>query len=324
MSRIEAGKFILEHSAVDVPSLLERTSGIMAEAARARGLDLHAEAGALPSLLMGDAARLQQALLNYVANAVKFTERGSICVRALCVEESADSAVIRFEVEDTGIGIDGAAIPRLFSAFEQADNSTTRKYGGSGLGLAITKRLAELMGGEVGVDSAPGVGSTFWFSVRLEKPDFVPLEEASISGADAEARIRTEYSGCRVLVVDDESVNLTVARHLLADVGLQVDTAENGVDAVALARENDYALIFMDMQMPRLDGMEAACKIRELPGRGVTPILAMTANVFTEDKARCLAAGMNDFIAKPVSPDRLFALVVDWLERRRLSGDGRV
>ena len=265
--------------------------------------------------LRGDPMRLRQALLNFGGNAVKFTEKGSVTLRALKLEETRGSITLRFEVQDTGIGIRPEAMSRLFSAFEQADNSMNRKYGGTGLGLAITRRLAELMGGEVGAESTPGVGSTFWFTVRLKKgveATVLPRETA----VDCEAEIRQRYAGQRILVVDDEPINREVALLQLEAVDLAVDMVEDGAEAVALARKNSYAAIFMDMQMPKLNGMEATQEIRRLPGYREVPIIAMTANAFVEDKERCFQAGMNDFLIKPFNPDELFATLLRSLSQR--------
>jgi CheY-like chemotaxis protein len=216
---------------------------------------------------------------------------------------------VRFEVTDTGVGIPSVAMARLFRAFEQADNSTTRKYGGTGLGLAITRHLAELMGGEVGADSTPGVGSTFWFTARLKKVAGAAAAQAATNAA-AETVIRERHADSRILVVDDEPVNLEIARMLLADIGLRVDTATDGAEAVTLAQETAYAAILMDMQMPNVDGLEATRQIRGIPGHRQTPIIAMTANAFAEDRARCLEAGMSDFLTKPFNPDTLFATLL--------------
>jgi CheY-like chemotaxis protein len=231
-------------------------------------------------------------------------------------EETAESVRLRFEVSDTGIGITPEAMSRLFSAFEQADNSMTRKYGGTGLGLAITQRLAELMGGKVGADSTAGVGSTFWFTVKLKKGEAAAAATPTATAVNAEAELRQRSAGQRILVVDDEPVNREVALIQLEDVNLLADTAEDGAEAVALAQKNSYAAIFMDMQMPNLNGVEATRRIRKLPGYQDTPIIAMTANAFADDKAQCLAAGMNDFLTKPFNPDEFFAILLRALSRR--------
>jgi len=315
LSKIEAGKFFLEKEPVTVSSLLTNVGSILSERVKGKGLHLLIETEHLPHNLVGDPTRLQQALLNYATNAVKFTEKGTVTLRVRKQDETADSVRVRFEVQDTGIGITPEAMSRLFSAFEQADNSMTRKYGGTGLGLAITRRLAEMMGGEAGADSTPGVGSTFWFTVKLEKSGeeaVAPAEPA----VDSEAEIRQRYCGRRILVADDEPINLEISRLQLEAADLLVDTAENGAEAVALARKNSYAAIFMDMQMPTLNGLEATQKIRQLPGYRDTPIIAMTANAFAEDKARCFEAGMNDFLIKPFNPDDLFTILLPALNRR--------
>ena len=313
ISKIEAGKFELEEAPVVVSSLMANVSSILSERVKAKSIHLLIEAEHLPHNLAGDPTRLQQALLNFATNAVKFTEQGTVTLRALKQEETADSVAVRFEVTDTGIGITPDVMSRLFSTFEQADNSMTRKYGGTGLGLAITRRLAELMGGEAGADSTPGIGSTFWFTVKLKKCD--EKAASTETAVDAEAEIRKRYAGHRILVVDDEPINQEVALMQLETVDLVVDTAENGAEAVALALKNNYAVIFMDMQMPKLNGLDATQEIRQLPGYRDTPIIAMTANAFAEDKAQCVAAGMNDFLIKPFNPEELFSILLRSLSR---------
>jgi len=310
ISKIEAGKLVLEEAPVAVAGLLHNVRSILADGAGAKGLQLLVEADPLPDNLYGDAVRLQQALLNYASNAVKFTERGSVTLRAVKLEDATDSVLVRFEVRDTGIGIPADVLPRLFTAFEQADNSTTRKYGGTGLGLAITRHLAELMGGEVGIESTPGAGSVFWLTARLAKKEPHPAAAARLDVTQAEAAVRRQCQGWRILVVDDEPINREIASLLLTGAGLAVDNAENGREAVDMARSVDYAAILMDMQMPELNGLDATRQIRALPNRGATPIIAMTANAFAEDRARCLEAGMNDFVVKPFDPDTVFAALL--------------
>jgi PAS domain S-box-containing protein/hemerythrin-like metal-binding protein len=314
LSKIEAGKILLEEVTVDVNALLNNIRSILGGRAQAKGLTLRVDVDASWPPLLGDETRLQQALLNYVGNAIKFTEHGSITLRTIKQQECTDSLLVRFEVEDTGIGIAPETLPCLFNAFSQADSSTTRKYGGSGLGLAITRRLAELMGGEAGVESTPGRGSTFWFTARLIK-GHEPVPQADPLYSAAEQALSQRHAGRLVLIVDDEPLNLEVAKFLLEDVGLVVETAEDGQQAVARVRDKDYAAILMDMQMPNLGGLEATRQIRAMAGRSATPILAMTANTFIEDRVRCLEAGMNDFIAKPFIPEVLYATVLKSIER---------
>ncbi len=314
LSKIEAGKLLLEKTELVVEAQLANVLSILSPRAQAKGLQLRVETGDLPRNLLGDPVRLTQALLNYANNAVKFTDRGSITLRARVQESSDTSVLLRFEVEDTGIGIDQAALQRLFEAFEQADTSTTREYGGTGLGLAITKRLAALMGGEVGVSSTLGVGSTFWFTARLERgaPDTVGTP--AIYTRNAEALLAESCRGKAILLVEDEPINQLVAQELLSDTGLLIDTADNGLQAVEKVRAKRYDLILMDMQMPKLNGISATRQIRQIPGREAMPIIAMTANAFSEDRARCLDAGMNDFLSKPVVPDKFYATLYAWLQ----------
>jgi PAS domain S-box-containing protein len=313
LSKIDAGKFTLEEEPVVISRLLNNVSNILAERATAKGLKLQIEAADQPYHLLGDPTRLQQALLNYATNAVKFTDYGSVTLRALTQNETADTVTLRFEVSDTGIGIPSEAMSRLFSAFEQADNSTTRKYGGTGLGLAITRHLAALMGGDAGADSSPERGSTFWFTVKLKK--VATLQTPATAAGSAEAKLRQRHAGQRILLVDDEPINREIAKSQLEDAELIVDETEDGAEALALAKANHYAAILMDMQMPKMDGLEATRQIRELPGHRDTPIIAMTANAFAEDKAACFAAGMNDFLSKPFNPEQLFEILLKALDK---------
>ena len=308
-SKIEAGKMAVEHIEFELGALLDNLAGLVGQRASDKGLAMvYDVAPDVPRWLVGDPLRLGQVLINYTNNAIKFTERGEVQVRVRLESGRGLQVRLRFEVRDTGVGLTPEQQARMFRSFEQADSSTTRQYGGTGLGLAITRKLVELMQGEVGVQSQPGLGSTFWATVPLgvaaTGDSASPLHERVLRSG-----VPTGLRGRRVLLVEDNPLNQQVGTELLAEAGIAVDVAGNGRIALDMVQRQTYDLVLMDMQMPEMDGLEATRRLRAEPALAGLPIVAMTANALAEDRARCEAAGMDDFIAKPIEPAILWRVL---------------
>jgi signal transduction histidine kinase/CheY-like chemotaxis protein len=320
LSKIEAGAMELVEEDFRLPDLVRDAIAIFETRIRAKGLRLLVDLSHVPHALRGDRTRLAQALVNYLGNAVKFTDAGSIRLACALVESTDADCVLRFEVTDTGIGVTPEQQARLFEPFVQADMSSTRQYGGTGLGLALTRRIAQMMGGNTGVDSTPGRGSTFWLTVRLRRGvDALAAPPDLPSGLASEA-VRREFRDARVLLVEDEPMSREVAQAVLEELGLAVTSARNGAEAIRLFEAGDFDLVLMDLQMPVLGGLDATRAIRRLERGRDVPILALTANAFAEDRARCHDAGMNDFIPKPMDPETMSATLLRWLRDRRRTG----
>ncbi len=317
-SKMEAGKMELAAEPFSIRSLCEDVCDLLKARAADKSVKLVLECpDDVPPLLLGDSGRLRQVLLNLASNAIKFTERGTVTVAVSAPERSAAGVLLHVEVRDTGVGIDETTQQRLFQKFVQGDSSTTRRYGGTGLGLAISRSLVELMSGRLDIRSKPGLGSTFFFELRL------PV--AAASDGDARAAARRETDGRmdttpvftsgehRVLVADDNPVNLTVAASMLKALGCVSDLARDGGEVVAKARRRPYEAIFMDVQMPVMDGHAATAAIRSSDGPNqATPIIALTANTSESDRQRSFAAGMSDHLAKPITPQALRSALVRW------------
>lgn len=316
LSKIEANKLILEEAPFSIHDAVRNVTVMLLERAFEKGLSLDVLVQPDLGWVIGDVTRIQQSLLNLGGNAIKFTEHGGVSIHVFPIEEDDARLTLRFEVCDTGIGVAPEQLGRLFNDFEQADNSISRKYGGSGLGLAVCRKLATLMGGEAGATSEAGRGSTFWFTAVLQKTTAPPIEVVADSEGAACAVLQAEHRGARILLVDDEPINREIARVMLEEAGLVVDVAEDGLQALESIRRMRYDLVLMDMQMPNMNGLEATRAIRQLVELATMPIIAMTANAFAEDKARCLAAGMNDFITKPFEPLDLYQALIHWMGNR--------
>ncbi len=307
-SKLEAGKLEIEQIPFHLRESLHRVISLLQSPAHEKDLYIKTEISAeVAPVLVGDPTRLQQILFNLIGNAIKFTERGGITVKV------SGSNKIKFEVIDTGIGISQDTAANLFHRFTQSDSSVSRKYGGSGLGLSICKQLVELMGGEIGVDSQPSVGSNFWFEIAMRPyaaavvhETAAPQKVSDAASQIAQTQPRAPARNLRILVAEDNKINQMVISAMLLKMGHQIDMASNGTDAIAAIQKNDYDLVLMDIQMPEMDGITATKKIREIPGVAAKiPIIALTANAMQGDREYYLQAGMNDYVSKPISMDSL-------------------
>ena len=303
-SRLEARSVVLEAVEVDPREQVEKVVELLGDGAARKGIALLAELpDDLPGAVLGDPTRLRQVLFNLVGNAVKFTERGHVTVRAAQLRQPDGAAVLRFEVEDSGIGIDAEAQARLFQRFSQADGSTARRYGGTGLGLAISRELVSLMGGEIGVASAPGKGSRFWFTLPCR-----PAAAEALAPAPAPAPPRARAA--RILVVEDNEVNQLVVVRMLTRGGHEVEVAREGSEAIARLAARPFDLVLMDVHLPGMDGLTATRRIREMAAASASvPIVALTANAMAGDRDRYLAAGMNDYVSKPIDAATLLGVI---------------
>jgi len=316
-AKIDAGKIKVETVDFDLNNVMERLDNMIAEKVAEKGLELVLDIDhSIPNNLRGDPLRLVQVLINYTDNAIKFTETGRVTIRAKKIEENETSCLVRFEVQDTGIGMNDETISKLFQPFQQADTSITRLYGGTGLGLAISKQLVELMEqGEVGVDSIPGQGSTFWFSVQFGKSS-VPHAAENTNETDVPQNVLAAIVGARILVAENHLLNQEVVTKFLENVGAAVCVAQNGKEAIDLLQKEHFDCVLMDLQMPVLDGFGATRLIRANPALAGIPVIAMTANASEEDREQCLAAGMDDFIGKPFNPYTFYAVIAKWLAQQ--------
>ncbi|PKN13710.1 MAG: hypothetical protein CVU69_00615 [Deltaproteobacteria bacterium HGW-Deltaproteobacteria-4] len=321
LSKIEAHKIELEEACFNLNHVMNGTMALFTLRAKEKGLNLRTEiAPDVPLLLKGDVGRLRQIITNLVSNAIKFTERGSVALHISKEKEDDQHAMLRFQVEDSGIGITAVKIEEIFQPFTQADNTTTRRYGGTGLGLTIARQLAELMGGTVGVVSQENVGTTFWFtavfttqSERRRAPrNLILAKEATESPFSS----IIAPPGNRILIAEDDLTNQLMIKTILGKFGYQVDVANNGAEALNLLEKADYALVLMDCMMPVLNGFETTAVIRD-PTSAVRnhaiPVVALTAKAFKEDRASCLAAGMDDYLAKPIDIKKVLAVLEKWV-----------
>jgi len=315
LSKIEAGKLELESIDFQLDSLIDSIDSLFKEQFKEKGISFQINMMISSLSLKGDPGRLRQAIINYLSNALKFTQKGKVILKISTLKEDENAFILKFEVIDKGVGIEANKQQQLFQHFEQADNSTTRKFGGTGLGLSITKRLVELMHGEVGVESELNKGSIFWFTAKLQKGKENNLYSNLLSEQELETELQTFYSGAHILLVEDNEINLEVAQDLLVYLNMNVDSAINGKQAYDKVLNYSYDLILMDIQMPVMDGLEATKLIRTIDKYSYTPILAMTAGVLEKEKKSCLQTGMDGFVAKPINIENLYLSLLKWLPK---------
>ncbi|MDP2203637.1 MAG: response regulator [Methylicorpusculum sp.] len=310
-TQIESGNTAQVTIDFNLAAMLHKINDTIEELAVAKTLAYAYDVdSAIPANLNGDRVKLEQVLLNLASNAVKFTRHGAVSLRASLIEATGEEVKIRFEIQDTGIGIDQSLLEHIFVPFEQVDNTLTRQYGGLGLGLSINRKLIEMMGGEMGVESESGKGSTFWIVITLKRSRTQPAVASRIPPLQS---LQTNKARPRILLVDDDFINQELLKFLLNEAGLQCDSANDGEEAVGMVKNTDYDLVLMDIQMPIMDGLAATRAIRLLPERRLTPVIGVSANAFAEDKDRCFEAGMNAFLAKPVAPEVLYSELAKWL-----------
>ena len=314
LSKIEAGKLQLEQGSFLLTPLLQRLEGLMQPPAQQAGITLQLKgAWCCSDPLQGDSLRLEQVLLNLLGNAIKFTPKGSVTLQTRLVSSDAGCRTIEFQVQDSGIGMDPQQLEQLFEPFTQADSSTTRRFGGTGLGLAISRDLVELMGGRIWATSTPGEGSCFFLQLPFELGQQGAVEEGAEPLLLNRSTIRAQLGGAHILLVEDNAINRQVAQEILHGVGLVVDCAVNGAEAVAMIQRMTFDAVLMDIQMPLMDGYQATAEIRKLAEYAQLPILAMTAHAMSGDRERCLAAGMDDHITKPIDRQQLYSTLLRWV-----------